>query len=161
MPGAGRLLLGVALGALVAAVLSRLPRMATVAAGVVAVGLLASAASGYVARNAAANSTFAAPVLQWFATQPAWVHGSDPIAVAPNQIGPLAGDRLRHDVQLIGTHESCAQIHARELRGWVVVRVIDPRILALLAPAPAQQCLAGERPVFDDGAFRVYRVPSR
>jgi hypothetical protein len=120
-------------------------------------GGLAVAAPGYVARNAATNTTFAAPLLRWFSAQPAFRDGGDPIATTAPRIGLLAGAELRHGLELIGQSESCAGIRARARHGWVVVLDFPTFLIKFFPTSPAGACLAGERPRFVDGGFRVYR----
>jgi hypothetical protein len=44
-------------------------------------------------------------------------------------------------------------VRARVGQGWVVVRDVDRKLFGTL---PAERCLAGVRPAFDDGIHRVY-----
>ena len=124
----------------------------------VAVGALglAASASGYVKRHAQTNATFAAPVVRWFADRPDFRDGSAPISTAPQSIGPLAGDRLQHDVELIPGDASCASVRARARRGFVVIRVLPARIRSYLVPYTAADCLVRERTIFAGGGLLVY-----
>jgi hypothetical protein len=165
LPSLARLVAGAAVGAAVGAgagaarALRRSPlRLALpVALAVLLAGGLAVAAPGYVARNAATNTTFAAPLLRWFSSQPAFRDGGDPIATTAPRIGLLAGAELRHGLELIGPRESCAAIRARARRGWVVVLDFPTFLIKFFPTSPAGACLAGERPRFVDRGFRVYR----
>jgi hypothetical protein len=168
LPSAARLLAGAVLGAALgaaagpaAAGLRRRPQSglaALLAAAAVALaGGLAVAAPGYVVRNAATDTTFAAPLLRWFSAQPAFRDGSDPIATTAPRIGLLAGDQLRHGIDLIGEHETCPAIRARARRGWVVVLDFPTFLIKFFPHSPAGACLAGQRPLYVDGGFRVYR----
>ena len=163
VPGVGAVLsgalLGTGAGALAGWVATRgtfLVRAAT--AAVVAVGALglAASASGYVKRHAQTNATFAAPVVRWFADRPDFRDGSAPISTAPQSIGPLAGDRLQHDVELIPGDASCASVRARARRGFVVIRVLPARIRSYLVPYTAADCLVRERTIFAGGGLLVY-----
>ncbi|MGI8802514.1 MAG: hypothetical protein ACR2KV_10125 [Solirubrobacteraceae bacterium] len=166
LPSAPRLAAGALLGAVLAVasglVLDAGPRLARVGAVVVAAvavaGALAVAAPGYVGRNAQTDTTFAAPLLRWFTAQPGFRDGSEPIATTAPRIGLLAGDRLRHGVDLIGAHESCAEIRARP--GWIVVLDFADFLTKFFPRSPAGACLADQRPLFDSGGFRVYRTRS-
>jgi len=157
--GGGIAVLSVAPGR--AAWTTRIGRVASVALGLLAVtGALAAAAPGYVTRNAKTNTTFAAPLLRWFATQPTFRDGGDPIATTAPRIGLLAGDQLRHGVDLIGVHESCTQIRARARAGWVVVIDFAAFLTKFFPTSPAGACLQDEQPRFIAGEFRVYRGPA-
>ncbi len=163
LPSLARLLAGAAVGAAAGAGAARALRRAPlrlalpVAVAVLLAGGLALAAPGYVRRNAATNTTFAAPLLRWFSAQPAFRDGGDPIATTAPRIGLLAGAGLRHGLELIGQRESCAAIRARAHRGWVVVLDFPTFLIKFFPTSPAGACLAGARPLFVDGGFRVYR----
>jgi hypothetical protein len=139
-------------GGLAVAVRARAGRALGVA-GVLALALvLGLGGRHYVERHARARD-FDSNVVGWFAGQPAWRSGEQPIAFSPAPVALLAGNRLRHPLSLVGVNEPCASVHARLTRGWVVVRDADRKLFGTLA---AERCLAGERPVFDDGVHRVY-----
>jgi len=162
LPSAGTLLAGALAGALAAVLVRRVLRRPVLALAAVA-GVLGSthAADGYVRRHADTGSTAAAPLERLFADAPSWADGRAPVAFSPRVVGPVAGDRLRHEVSLVPPGEPCAAVLARARRGYVVVeRVPFPR---LLAPASAPRCLAAARPVATAGAWRVYgpAPPSR
>ena len=168
LPSSARLVGGALAGAVVAVALGRGLRRAgaavvavgaLVAAAALAVGL-AVAAPGYIARNASTDTTFAAPLLRWFSTQPRFVDGSDPIATTAPRIGLLAGASLRHGLELIGQHESCPSVRARARRGWVVVLDFPTFLIKFFPRSTAGACLAGQRPLFVSGEFRVYRSGS-
>jgi hypothetical protein len=158
-------LAGVAAGALAGVLLARppLPRRVPAwvagAAAALAAGLgLAAAASGYVERHAAITgdrgAVFDAAVTRWLAAQPGFGSGERPVALGPTTIGPLAGDRLSHRLELIPDSEPCTRVEARARAGWVVLG-----FNAFGVPAPRRgplRCFAGQRPLYDDGAFRVY-----
>ncbi|MDX6690411.1 MAG: hypothetical protein QOG15_1868 [Solirubrobacteraceae bacterium] len=128
-----------------------------VVAVAVAVGLAASA-PGYVQRHADTHATFAAPVIEWFAGQKAFRDGDAPISFSPQAIGPLAGDRLQHDLFTIPGRTPCAEVRARARRGFVVVRDLAALTRRYLAPYRAGECLAGERPLVKVADFRVYHL---
>ncbi|HEU0317850.1 MAG TPA: hypothetical protein VFR49_11005, partial [Solirubrobacteraceae bacterium] len=163
LPSLARLVAGAAVGAAAGAGAARALRRAPLrlalplAAAVLLAGGLAVAAPGYVARNAATNTTFAAPLLRWFSAQAAFRDGADPIATTAPRIGLLAGAELRHGLDLIGPRESCAAIRARARRGWVVVLDFPTFLIKFFPTSPAGACLAGAPPRFVDGGFRVYR----
>jgi hypothetical protein len=114
--------------------------------------VLALGGRHYVERHSLSGD-FDGGVVAWFTRDPAWRTNHRPIAFSPTPIGPLAGDRLHHPLELIGPREPCASVRARLTRGWVVVRDVDRKLFGTLA---AERCLAGVRPVHDDGVHRVY-----
>jgi hypothetical protein len=118
---------------------------------------LALPASGYVRRHAEAK-LFDGGLAGWFDSQSAWRDGEQPVAIAPTLIGVLAGDRLRHPLELIGDHEPCARVARRARAGWVVlssVRAAGARATDVRACRPAP------RPLYEDGSFRVYGPAAR
>jgi hypothetical protein len=132
-----------------------LPRRRPLLAGTAALALVALLALGgrhYVERHALAHD-FDSGVVQWFTQQPAWRSTSRPIAFSPTPIGPLAGNRLRHPLELVPPGEPCSAVRDRLTRGWVVVRGVDRNLFGTLA---AERCLAAAKPVYDDGIQRVY-----
>jgi hypothetical protein len=122
-------LLGAALGTGAGLVCARLAqdrgslaRIALPAGAVIALAVAgALAAPGYLERHVATGRDFESPVLARLAADPRFRDGSEPVAVTFSEIGVLAGDRLRHRLDLIGQRESCAALRARRVRGWVVV----------------------------------------
>jgi hypothetical protein len=172
LPGEGTLVLAVAAGTLLAGagaalftrrrgiaaaavrwldVASR-PKLTAVATALLVIAAVFLGGRHYDERYAVARD-FNSGVVQWFTTQPEWRDGSQPIAFSPTPIGPLAGDRLTHPLALVAPDEPCAAVRARLRRGWVVVRGVDRNLFGTLA---AERCLAGEKPLFDDGIQRVY-----
>lgn len=133
--------------------------MAGAAAVIVAVGL-SVASSGYVERHARTDATFATPVIAWLTGQQGFRDGNAPISFSPQVIGPLAGDRLSHDVRLIPGQASCREVRARAREGYVVVRDLPALARTYLEPYRAGECLAGERAIFRGGDLRVYRLPA-
>jgi hypothetical protein len=122
---------------------------------IAAVGVTLLAAAGghhYVERHGKAGD-FDSGVVTWFTTQQPWRDGDQPISFSPTPIAVLAGNRLRHPLELVGGHETCAQVVNRARRGWLVVRGVDRTLFGTL---PAEQCLAAYKPVYDDGVHRVY-----
>jgi hypothetical protein len=156
LPGEGTLALAALGGAAAAAgggsLVHRRPKVSAIAAAAAAVALLALGGHHYVERHALAGD-FDSGVVQWFTSQPAWRSGSRPIAFSPTPIGLLAGNRLRHPLQLVAPDEPCAAVRDRLSRGWVVVRGVDRNLFGALA---AEKCLAATKPVYDDGIQRVY-----
>jgi hypothetical protein len=159
LPGEGTLV-GAALAVGVLAVVAgaigrRRPLLGAAAAALAMVAVLGFGGRHYVERHARAGD-FDSGVVAWFTGQPAWRSGNQPIAFSPTPIGPLAGNRLRHPLELVGPHEPCAAVRARLTDGWVAVRGVDRNLFGTLA---AERCLAGLKPVYDDGVHRVYGGP--
>ena len=160
VPSAPTLLTGVVAGALASAVAGPHVRRAALVGGIASLAAIVVAAGlsdGWVRRVAETNATPAAPLEAFFAAQPGWAEGREPVAFVTSVIGPVAGDRLRHPLELIPGDEPCPQTLARLRRGWVVVRDIPDELRALLAPVRAPACLAGVRPVAHPGEWLVYR----
>jgi hypothetical protein len=154
-PGAGTVLAGAVAGVAAAAVIRRVPRLSLalgLPAAAVALGL---AAPGWLGRvgNVANQST--AGLERWFDARPGFADGHEPVAMAPVVDGPLAGDRVTHDVRLIPSDEPCAAVLERMRKGWLVVRFggFDYLLPAHTAPG----CLAGVRPLATVGEWRIYR----
>lgn len=158
--GAGALAgAGLAMVARLAAGAPRVLRACAAVAPVAAAVALALAAPGYVERHARTNATFATPVIAWFAAQEEFRDGDAPISMSPQVIGPLAGDRLQHDVQLIPGLASCREVRARAREGFVVVNDLPALTRSYLEPYRAAECLAGEQEIFSDAGLRVYKLP--
>jgi hypothetical protein len=127
VPSPGTPLAGLVLGAAAAAGLvwvaprMRVPRALVPAvgvAGVLAFGALgAVAATGFVERHGE-TGTRESPLAAWFAAQPAWRDGSDPVVSTWSLVGTMAGDRLQHPLELAGAREACRRGRAS---GWLVV----------------------------------------
>jgi hypothetical protein len=124
-----------------------IPALAALIAAVLTLG-----GRHYAERNAEAGD-FNSGVVRFFTTQAAWRDGSAPIAFSPTLIGPLAGNGLKHPLELVGPAETCAQVKARAQDGWVVVRGVDRKLFGTLA---AERCLSGAPTLYDDGIQRVY-----
>lgn len=163
-------LAGAIAGALAALVVPRLARLRphrpppafAAAAAYALLALLAGAAlalpaSGYVKRHAQAK-LFDGGLAAWFDSQAAWRGGEQPVAIAPTLIGVLAGDRLRHPLELIADHEPCARVARRARAGWVVLSSV--RATGAKA-SDVRGCRPSPRPLYEDGSFRVYGPAAR
>jgi hypothetical protein len=113
-----------------------------------AVGL-ALAADGYVARHARTGLPDG-PLLR--AGVPGLVNGTRPIASAPGTVVMLRGDRLEHDLSVIGAGETCAALRRRVRAGPVVLEADPPSALY----ARLTHCLAGVAPRLVHGYYDVY-----
>jgi len=162
LPPAGWIVAGVLAGALTAVAAGvrggREPgRILLAGVGLVAgLGLalgLAWGSGGFLSRSvAAANAPFVGPVA-WFDSQPGYIDGSAPIAMADLTVATLAGDRYQHPLELIAADASCAAVRARARVGWVVVTTFQ---FPGFRPFTAARCLAGERPLDTDLGYAVY-----
>lgn len=143
-----------AAGVAVASLVSLGGRWALVGVTVV---MAAVAADGYVQRVADTGATAYAPLAGYFAAMPGWDDDETPVAFVQNVVAPVAGDQLRHPLELIDPGEPCARTLERTREGWVVMRDLPPAIRALLAPVRAPGCLAGLEPVARAGEWLIYR----
>jgi len=153
-------LTGALAGALAALALTRLRRpppqpspLGTALLAALAGLALAPAASGYVERHAGIRENFDHPVVDWMVSSGA-LDGDEPVAMSPVMIGPLAGDRLRHRLELIPAGEPCARTEARARRGWVVLA--DSAFGVSVSRGAGRGCFGSQRPRFEDGQFRIY-----
>jgi hypothetical protein len=149
---------GAVVGAAIGALLPmprRVPRIAIAGAAVVAAGLLAIPAGGFVRRHGEARSALVAPAVTWLASQPSFERGDAPVATTPAFIGALAGDRLQHRLEAIPPDATCTQVSDRAKREWLV---IYGGTLGGAAPEPVKRCLTA--PAFDDGPIAIYRPAS-
>jgi hypothetical protein len=153
VPSVGTPVAGMALGAVVAFVIARVPRLPApgwalraggVAALLAAAALGAVAANGFVARHGE-TGTRESPLARWFAEQPTWRDGDDPVAATWSLVGTTAGDRLQHPLVLVGALEACARGRSA---GWLVV----DRNEAKLRGAPG----CGVPPGYSDHDFQAY-----
>ena len=160
LPAVPTLLLGAAAGTALAWLSGGGPRRSRALATAVAVAAVVVAAhggGGWLRATAQTSATAAAPVEAFFAALPGWSEDRAPVAFWPTVVGPLAGDRLRHPVTLIGGREDCAAIARRARRGWVVVREIPAAVRVLLAPSHVPGCLGGLSPVTRAGDWLLFR----
>jgi len=75
------------------------------------------------------------------------------MAMAPAMVGPAAGDRVQHRLQLVPGGESCPAVRERLGRGWVVLQRSPPtRTYTRL-----RACLRGIGPVHRDGLYELFR----
>lgn len=135
---------------------------AALAIGIAAL-LASSLASGFVQRHGRTGKVFDAGVASWFSSQPGFATGSEPIAFAPSNVAPLAGDRLTHPLELIPVDEPCERVRGRLREGYVVlVRYGESSLLPTRPPVrfptygTAPACLRPLRPAYAAGGFRVY-----
>ena len=147
IPGLPWLLLGALAGAALLPFARRVPLPATALLAAVA---LTVTANGFGARHGGVGRLASSGVVTWFAAN---VDDEEPVAFAPQMLGVLAGDHLEHDIEMIPAGEPCARTRAR--RGYLVIGTLP--LAENRAPFNALNCLKGERPVYADASFRVYR----
>jgi hypothetical protein len=167
-PSAGVLAAGMAAGAAVAWfagwLVVRVPPAVTT---LIVALLLAFAGPGWLGRHAHASRSFDPAVSRWFDALPGFDAGTQPIAMAPNLIGPLAGDRLTHPLRLIRGDEPCARVRAWAREGWVVVQAARSTTIegappvVFPVPVTARACLAPARPVYAHDDIEVYALRPR
>jgi hypothetical protein len=133
----------------------RLPGIATVPLLFAAGAALTPVASGYLPRHARTGLPDAG-LIAWISRQSAFRDRGEPIFVAPTNVGPLAGDRLQHDLHLVPFHARCAQLEAQSRRGWIVLHMD-----AVTGPYAARSCLHERRPDYEDRNYRVFAPPPR
>jgi hypothetical protein len=132
------------------------PLLAPAAAALAAAGLaaaLAIPADGFLARHGSTLPVLTETITRWLAADPGYRSGDDGVATSPAFIGPLAGDRLDHDLSALAGRDSCATIRQRARDSWIVVYAGPVRGAT---PAQVTRCLGGARPAFDNGAFAAY-----
>jgi hypothetical protein len=135
----------------------RVPGVPVAVATAIVTGLLmAAAASGYLERHGSIAQNYDAALMRFFQTQPEFDDNDGlSFGMYPTLLGPLAGERLQHQIELIPADEPCARAERRARRGWVVLAY---RPFGVPQPRRGlQACFADRRPIFDDGSFRVYR----
>jgi hypothetical protein len=117
----------------------------------------AAGAPGYLQRHGEAGLSlflYDRDISVFFALAPDFADGDSTVAMAPALAGPLAGDTLDHDVELIQRDESCERIAERLRTQWLVVS--DLRGASFVPDYSAPDCLAGREPAFEDELFKVY-----
>jgi hypothetical protein len=164
-PSATTLVAGAVIGALVAWLAGwLLVRIPLVLAALVVALLLAIPASGYLDRHAEASRSFDPDVSRFMSSQPGFVDGHRPVAMAPSLAGPLAGDRLTHRLTLLRGDAPCAQVRRIARQGYVVLRAVSsvevqssPRVV-FPVPVTARRCLFSARRLFARGGVEVYAL---
>jgi len=129
---------------------TRLAWPATLAASLLIAGALGTAAAnGFIERHSK-TGTRESPLAAWFAAQPEWRDGDEPVASTWSLVGTLAGDRLHHPLVLVGAREACAR---GAEGGWLVVDRNEARLKG------ASDCAA--EPPYEDRDFQAYGPASR
>jgi hypothetical protein len=99
----------------------------------------------------------------WFATQPAWLAGDEPVNFATRfQAVALAGNRLRHPIVLMPRRAPCWVLRRRAYGGWAVVS--DPgfaRSLAGVRGYDGFACFRHEIPAYIGRNYAVYRFDGK
>jgi hypothetical protein len=175
-PGALRLLIAAALGAVFAGVAIRVvrirgaPRMdgwryvssGSILAVLAAVlgAALGATGDGWVERLARNPGTtvMGQATLDWAVHEPGFEEPRTINFGGWAMIGPLAGDRFQHRLVLIPARAPCDAVRADARRNWTITT--DPRFgltIIGLTPFTATRCLEGMRVELDDGKFRFYK----
>jgi hypothetical protein len=114
----------------------------------------AAGAPGYLQRHGEAGRFYDRGPSLFLGYDADFADGDGTVAMAPALAGPLAGDTIDHDVELIGRAESCERIAERLTRQWIVVA--DLRFASYVPDYTAPDCLSGREPDFEDELFKVY-----
>jgi hypothetical protein len=130
---------------------ARLPALGA-ALGVLLGLALVPTARGYVKREARADP-LAGALTGWLVRQPRWAEGAEPVWITNGRIAALAGDELRHPLELLGEREPCESVDRLAPRRWVVIA------RSRLVPrdtAPVVSCFGGRRPDYTSSAYLVF-----
>jgi hypothetical protein len=140
--------------------LGRLGPVASTAAAVLVAAALAVPADGFLARHGDTDPVLTETITRWLASDAGYASSEEDagVATSPAFIGPLAGDRLEHDLSALRGSDSCATIAARARDSWIVVYGGPVRGAT---PAQVKRCLGGAQPAFDNGAFAAYAPVGR
>ena len=183
LPSALVPLAGAAAGALLAGAALRLrsrrgaapagrprPRVAVavVAGSLLAGGLLALAASGYVERSSGFYATPAGA--RWLIEHPGYLEDDEPVASQSRIVGTLAGDELRHRLTLLDPEAGCERVRESAGEGWVIFNVSDvsggtvsedPETQRYALETrerelAAARCLDDREPAYSDAEVQIY-----
>lgn len=170
-PGPGPMAVGAGLGMAAFVLPGRLPATVTFQLGrvpsvvplVAAAALLAIPASGYVNRHLPLHSNPAADVVARLRADARYRDGDQPVAGTQRLNAALAGDRLRHPLELIGRHEPCARVRGRLRDGWVLIEAVPVRVPLpgrpgdpFPATSSAGRCLLRVRPEYLTPRWALY-----
>ena len=152
-------LAGAAIGALIGGTLRgrlRLPGP-LLGAGVAAAAavLLALPAANWVSHHGGHRANFDAGLARYLSAREDFREGDEPIWMAPLLAGPLAGDRLQHDVRLIPPEMPCAQVARLTREGWVIIR--EEQIWEDAIGYSVGGCLKEKPPLAVIDGFRIYQ----
>jgi hypothetical protein len=136
----------------------RSPALAVSLVVVVAVAV-AVAANGYLDRYlvVAQRQGFGdASIVRFLRTQPAWVHGHDPVAAGPEAFASLAGPHFTHSLSLVKNDEPCHEVRAAASRGWLILTTRTGQFSQLDYVAPPA-CMSGVTPTASlPGGIAIY-----
>jgi hypothetical protein len=152
-------LAGAAIGALIGGTLRSRLRLPSplIGAGVTAAAaaLLALPAANWVSHHGDHRENFDAGLAKYLSAREDFRAGDEPIWMAPLLAGPLAGDRLQHDVRLIPPKMPCAQVARLTREGWVIIR--EEQVWEDAIGYTVGGCLKEERPLAVIDGFRIYQ----
>jgi len=120
-----------------------------------AAALLAMPAADWVTHHSKHRANFDAGLAEYLSARDDFREGDEPIWMAPLLAGPLAGDRLQHDLKLIPPRLPCPQVARLRRDGWVILRE-DPLWVEAIGYSVGE-CLKGEAPLAVVDEFRIYR----
>jgi hypothetical protein len=155
-------LAGLAIGTLVANSLrDRLPlpgRSIGAALAVVSAGLLAVPAANWVANHGEKHpANFDARLATFLASRDDFNEGNQPIRMAPLLAGPLAGDRLQHNLELIPATAPCSDVARLRNDGWVILFEDEGGHWTRASGYSLGECLKDESPLAVIDGFRIYQ----
>jgi hypothetical protein len=125
---------------------------------VAAAALLTLPAGGWVKHHSKHRANFDAGMAEFLSAREDFREGDEPIWMAPLLAGPLAGDRLQHDLRLIPAKLPCPEVARLREDGWVIL--LEDPIWTEAIGYSAGGCLKEEPPlaVIDD--WRIYQPRS-
>jgi hypothetical protein len=122
---------------------------------VAAAALLALPADGWVRHHGEHRANFDAGLAEFLSARDDFRDGDEPIWMAPLLAGPLAGDRLQHDIRLIAAKMPCPQVDRLRSDGWVIL-LEDPSWTEAIGYSVGG-CLKDEPPLAVIDGFRIYQ----
>jgi hypothetical protein len=155
----GGALSGAAIGALIAMPLRdrvHVPSpLVSGAAAAVAAVLLAIPAADWVSHHGDHRANFDAGLAKFLSARGDFRAGNQPIWMTPLLAGPLAGDRLQHNLNLIPARMPCPQVARLRRNGWVII--LENRTWVDAVGYTVGGCLKREPPLAEIDGFRIYQ----
>ena len=121
----------------------------------VAASLLAIPAAHWVSHHGDQRENFDAGLAKYLSARDDFRDGDEPIWMAPLLAGPLAGDRLQHNVKLIPARTPCPQVDRLRRTGWVII-LEDPNWVDAVGYTVGG-CLKRVPPLAVIDEFRIYQ----
>jgi hypothetical protein len=152
-------LAGAAIGALIAIPLrGRVPIPSPLVSGAaiaLAAALLTIPAAEWVTHHSKWRANFDAGLARFLSARDDFRDGDEPIWMAPLLAGPLAGDQLQHNLNLIPAKMPCPRVARLRRSGWVIIGEDGGWFEA--AGYTVSGCLTGESPLAVIDGFRVFQ----